>query len=387
VSKTGIETRNDNVTKHILFVNSPPYLGGAEISLLELLRALDRQLYEPSLLTSKEGPLAQRARDIGVAVSLHDFPHFSRRRPWLVLGSVLRLVNLMRSRPVSLLVANSEQGLGQIMWACRLTGVPYLVYVRDAVRNWFGHASLTALQHARCVIANSRWIAKKCHEAGVDPRRITTIYPPVDVAAIRRVSEREVSELRLELQMGKDSIVIGTVGQIHPLKGQAEFLEAARTVAERVPSAIFCVVGSAMGPDVRYLEHELRAKVLQWGLKDRFRFTGFRTDVARIIHALDILVTPSYSESFGRVVVEGMAAGRAVVASECGGIPEIIEDGVTGILVPVGDARALADAIVDLCTDSAKRNRLGSNAWARAPDFGIAPHVEQMCRLFASMAC
>ncbi len=369
----------------ILFLNGPTYLGGAEISLLTLLRHLDPARYAAWLITTGEGPLAKATRDIGIGVQVWRFPHFSRRQPWQVWLNVWRLAKEIRHTRTRLVVSNSEVGLEQIMYACRLARVPYLVCIRDAVRDWFSGSHLRALHRAARVVANSRWIARKCEEAGLHPGAIEVVYPPVDTDAFMTASEDEALRLRDELGVARDALVVGCVGQIHPLKGQAEFVDAAGLVADRVAGAVFIVAGSAMTPDQELFARSIQSRVSQLGLGDRFRFAGFRRDVARVVRALDILVIPSHSESFGRVAVEGMAAGRAIVASACGGIPEVLEHDLTGILVPPRSPEALAAAIVRLCMDRDLRVALGERARWIAPRFGIAPHLDRMSALFDTL--
>ena len=169
-----------------------------------------------------------------------------------------------------------------------------------------------------------------------------------------------------------DAPKIGLVGRITRWKGQHIFIEAAEVVRKRFPSAIpyhRCCVFEEEG-----YQSEIRAQVERLGLKDAVRFDGFRRDVAKAVHELDLLVHASITgEPFGQVVVEGMAARKPVVATAGGGVPEIVEDGKTGMLVPMNDAQAMAKAICELLENPQRAGEMGRAGHARVRDRFTAP--------------
>lgn len=147
---------------------------------------------------------------------------------------------------------------------------------------------------------------------------------------------------------------IGLVGRISPWKGQDVFIRAARQVRLRCPDTEFLIIGSAMFGETQY-EQELHRLVVECGLQSCTRFLGFRHDIDAVIHSLDVLVHASTApEPFGQVVVDGMAAGTPVVATRGGGVTEIVDDGVTGLLVTMGSADEMAEAIVATLCDPAR---------------------------------
>ncbi len=153
--------------------------------------------------------------------------------------------------------------------------------------------------------------------------------------------------------------LIGLVGRISPWKGQDVFLRAAAHVRRDFPEARFQIIGSALFGEEAY-EAQMRGLAAELGLNGAVEFTGFRSDVPQLIEALDVLVHAStLPEPFGQVVVEGMAAGKPVVATDGGGVKEIIEDGRTGLLVPMGNAGAMADALLRLLRDPDLCRRMG----------------------------
>ena len=369
----------------ILFLNTPPYLGGAEISLLTLMANLDKARHSSILLTSAEGPLAKRAREMQIRVMIQDFPWFSRRKPWQYGLSVYRLYQTVCANKIMLIQVNCDRGITFARQVSRLTGVPYIAYVRDVVRDWFAPAALRALRHSRRVLTNSSWMAQRCQEAGIAAEQLTVVYPPVDVAAFATVMETTLDALRQEFHLLPEQIVLGVVGQIHPLKGQLEFVQAAIQVARVIPQAMFFIIGAALSPELAVYEQQLRAVVAQAGWSKRFHFTGFRKDVVALMHLCDIVVASSPIEAFGRVVVEGMAAGGAVIGTSSGGIPEIVEHERDGLLVPPKDIAALTEAMLRLCDDVGLRTALGHTAIEKAQQFSIERHVTQMRFLYDSL--
>ena len=155
---------------------------------------------------------------------------------------------------------------------------------------------------------------------------------------------------------------MAVVGQISPIKQQHLFLRACARLAESLRSSLeILIVGEAAPGDEDYAE-EIARLVREHGLLEVVRMTGFIKDFSTYLAAIDVVVVPSANEGFSLVVLEAMAAGRAVIASDVGGPAEIVNDGVTGILVPPGDIAALERAIADLLTDHELRMRLGQSA-------------------------
>ncbi len=159
------------------------------------------------------------------------------------------------------------------------------------------------------------------------------------------------------------TVLAGVVGRLEPRKGQEVFLEAAAKVAGRIEKLRFAVVGAPEGEYDRFLKK--RCEVL--GLEDKVVFSGYRKDSQAVFAALDILAVPSFEEAFGLVAGEGMLSGLPVIGADSGALPEFIENSRTGLLVPVRDSDALADALARLAESGDLRRELGESAraWVR----------------------
>jgi glycosyltransferase involved in cell wall biosynthesis len=372
----------DSISRRVLYVNTPTYTGGAEISLLTLMHALDRERYRPLLVTSGEGQLAEEARRYGIPIAIQEFPWFRKRYPWRYPASILRLAFTLRRSRAALVHTNCDHCLRYVMRACQLCRLPYVSHVRDFVRAWFQPANLLALNRASAVVANSQAVATACIEAGVAPARVRVIYNPVDVALYQQAGDIDRRQIRIAFGLPADAFIVGIVGQIQASKGHGELLEAAPQVFAAIPNAHFAVVGEAFTAETRAFKDQLLRSATEGDFADRVHFLGFRRDVPTVMHALDVLAVPSWSESFGRVVVEGLAAGCPVISTNAGGIPEIISDGVTGLLITPQDPHVLAEAILRLATNPSLREQFRRIGPSRAQDFGVEQHVHQMQALY-----
>jgi len=151
-----------------------------------------------------------------------------------------------------------------------------------------------------------------------------------------------------------DAPVVGIIANLHPIKGHKVFLTAAASVLQTYPQTVFLIVGRDIG-----IKSELEAFAQELHIRDAVMFTGERDDIPEILSILDIQVSSSFSESFSNVILEGMAAGKPVVATEVGGTPELVVPEQTGLLVPAGNPQCLAEAMMRLLGDQALRVQMG----------------------------
>ncbi len=196
---------------------------------------------------------------------------------------------------------------------------------------------------------------------GTPPRKVTTIHNGIDLTRVEPPSEGEVHALRVELGIER-SVVVTVVARLHPDKGHDVLLDALALLRDEIPPVVVLLAGE--GPHREALER--RAASL--GPSAHLRFLGFRKDIARLYAAADLVVLPSQNEAFGLVLPEAMALHRPVLATAVGGIPEIVEHGVTGWLVEPGSAAAMASALKTLLLSPDLRRRLGARS--SSPSFG-----------------
>jgi glycosyltransferase involved in cell wall biosynthesis len=308
----------------------------------------------------------------------------------------LRLTKLFRHEGVALIHTNSLKSdiLGGL--AGRLAGIPVIWHVRDRIepdylpKNVVRVFRLLAAIIPKHIVANSAATFATLHlrqkqkhftvYSGIIPlsRPLRVVHDGTNVQDGEKESDRPVDS----------APVIGLVGRITRWKGQHIFIQAAAQVLKRFPTAQFQIIGSALFDEYEY-EREVRQLANELGIARAVRFLGFRPDVQELITKLQILVHASIlGEPFGQVIVEGMAAGKPVVATNGGGVPEIVIDGVTGFLVPMGDATAMAAAIGRLLENPKMMNEMGTAGQRRAEShFSIdqtVRKIEQIYQYFGS---
>ncbi len=215
---------------------------------------------------------------------------------------------------------------------------------------------------------------------GIDAGRITVLPNPVAAEDMRPARAR--SEVRRELGAAEDAPIVGTFAHLSEKKGWRELMQAIPHVLEKQPQTQFWCVGE--GP----MREELQQRATAGGFAPNVKFLGFRRDVADLMNAIDIMALPSHREPFGIVYVEAALLNLPVVACNAGGAPDVVADGVTGRLIPSGDAGALAQVLVELLGDRAQSAQMGRAGRERALDlFGweaFLPRLEAVYEMVVS---
>jgi glycosyltransferase involved in cell wall biosynthesis len=328
-----------------------PTVSGGERSLLALLERLDRRRFKPVAVAPTEGPLprALRALDVPVAPDPGDE---MKRSEWV------------RDQAIALMHANSLAMGCRIGPVSRRTGVPSVAHVRDIMR--LGGDRRAALNLNRALVAVSRAVARALVAASVPGSRIRVIPNGIDPDAAAPRSDAG-KRLRAELGLAMTCPVVGTVGQICLRKAQDVFLEAAAHLAREAPEVRFVIIGSRFSgkAESREFEAALVTRARRAPLAGKVHFLGWRDDAAELIAGLSVLAHPAHQEPLGRVLLEALAAGTPIVATDVGGTPEIVDHEDSGLLVPRGDARALAGGVKRLLNSGSLADHLARNGRAR----------------------
>jgi glycosyltransferase involved in cell wall biosynthesis len=283
----------------------------------------------------------------------------------------------LEARGHDLVHVHASRALGLAVLAC---GRKPIVYTRR-VDFTPGRDPLSRLKYAQAdsVVCLSRRIAEVLREWGFPGTRLRVI--PSAVPAYVRPDLERIASLRAEFGLGPGAPVIGHIGALVGHKDQETLLVAARRVLDRRPEVRFVLVGD--GP----LRRPLHALARRLSLGDSVVFTGFRGDALDFYSLFDLFCLSSNLEGLGSAVLDAFAAGVPVVATSAGGIPEVVEDGVSGRMVPPGDPAALADALVGALEDAPARARWTEAARVRAAgEFSMDRMVEAYRGVYAEMA-
>jgi L-malate glycosyltransferase len=373
---------------NVLYVSHTGHIGGAELSLLDLLTALPPEV-RPALACPAAGPLARRAAAAGIwtvliagtAGSLKVTPAQTSRAAVELAVAGCQVARAAVRLRADVIHANSVRAGLAAVPAGRVTGRPVVVHVRDRLpRGRLADASLKLAAGGRTVVlANSAYTADGVTEV-VPGAAVRTVHNAVDLARFDPAA-RDRDAARSALGLPDGAFAAGVVGQITPWKGQLEAVDAVGALADRHPQLQLLVVGEAKFVDAatRYDNRAylagLREAIAARGLDGRIRLLGERDDVAGVLRALDALLVPSWEEPFGRVVLEGMAMGVPVLATRVGGPAEIVTDGRDGLLLPAKEPAAWSAALDRVIGDAELREGLGRAGRRRAADFSPDRHV------------
>ncbi len=367
----------------VLHVITSLDVGGAQKHLLSLVRGLRQRGHAADVVFFKNPTLLQPFRETGAQIfDLSTRDTFSplllpklagilaRGRYQIVHTHLLKadvygtLAGVLARTPVRIASKHNDEAVLQ----------------KPAVA--FTHGLISRLNHRIVVLSDyvSRYVAST---GRVDPSRITRIYyglPPASAA-----TTEEGLRVRAELRIPPEAPLVATVGRITEQKGLTYLLEAMARVRERVPEARLLVVGDSQDGRDEYKQQLLR----RWeslGLQDTVSFTGVRGDVPAVMQAIDLFVMASLWEGFGLVFLEAMAASRPIVATDVSAVPEVVEQGVTGLLVPPRDPLALAEAILALLNDRDRAQQMGRSGLIRLKErFTEDKMVESMEQLYVEL--
>ncbi len=252
--------------------------------------------------------------------------------------------------------------------------------VWDRYRRPTRWANAVTINRNEIVWGVSEGVARSIHPwpIGQHRARVAVMLHGIDPTQVRKGPEARAAGLeRLGLVGGP--LTVGTVGNLTPKKDHDSMLRALARLRQYVPDARLVIIGT--GPR----EQHLRAVAQDVGVADAVLFIGIRDDVPELLPAFDVFAMSSLHEGLSIALVEALAAGLPVVATRVGGIPELVVDGESGVLVPPSDPRRLADAIVGIATDAALRRRLTEAAPLRAAKFGIQPAADTLTEQYLSL--
>lgn len=342
---------------------------GPEAYLLSLVKSLEHQCCDIRLVCSTkesrgEPPWLRDFRSSGLPVEA--VPTSSR----ISTRDLLAVVRSAREFDADLIAGLDHRADVIAVMAAKLTGKPSIAWFtgwgnwKDLSATWKLYAWLDrqALARMQAVIADSAFISKK-----LDPHMhdspVLVIHNGVDID--RFDPSRATPAVKARFFGREDVVMLGMLGRIHPIKGQLEFVKAAGEIARSHSNVRFLIIGDASAQFQDYKQSVL-AEIASSGLGERLHMTTLEVDeIPSVVASMDILVAPSHLESCSIAILEGMASGRPIIASDAGGNAELVEHGETGILVRPGQPRELETAAEELIADEARRRRMGMRSRAR----------------------
>lgn len=332
-------------------------VGGAENQMVQLLKFMNRERFRPVVCCIREpGALLEDVEALGIAnYCLSMRPKYGMS----VFLALEKIRNIIREENIQILQAMEFNARVLGVMAAKMSRVPVNIaaehYTGEWQEPWFKknvkRLTMPFVDRVVCVAeAQRRWLIE---ERGFAPGKLEVIYNGIDLNRFDPHAERLIEKSTFGIPV--DSPVIGIVAALRPEKAHHVFLNAAKRVAVLHPGARFMIVGDGI------TKNDLEELSLQLGIGDRTVFTGMRSDIPDLLSLMDIVVLSSYPvvETFPVSLLEAMAMERPVVSTKVSGVPEMVEDGKNGLLVPVGDDAELAAAICRLLDDPGRARTMG----------------------------
>jgi glycosyltransferase involved in cell wall biosynthesis len=365
---------------HVMHLRASNFVGGPERQILEHLRQSESDTMHFSLCCFQENGCATELETMAGSYGL-DCTCVTASKPF-DLGTIRQLARIIRERKVDLLVTHGYKPnlLGRIAsWIERIPTVAVSrgwTYESRRVR-FYEFLDRIFLRLADAVVAVSEGQRQKILACGVKPDKVRVIHNAIDLTTYPGPAEKSI---RVELGIPKDAILVATAGRLSPEKNHRGLVEAARHVLAKKPDVYFVVFGEG------FLRPELEKAVTEAGIGHRFLLPGFRSDVRSLLHEIDIFVLPSHTEGLPNVILEAFACRKPVVATRVGGTPEVVSDGVNGVLISRGDMEGLGEAVFNLAGDAELRKRMGMEGYLSVGDeFGFERQTDLYLNLYGNV--
>ncbi len=364
----------------ILYVSGTACIGGGEVSLISLLKGLNKRLFHPIVILPSAGPLESELKKLGIETRYCPVIEFSKRRIVFFVIDLLKLAALIDRESIDLVHANSIYTSELSWFAASSRGVPCICHVRDLapVLGAGKIRSFTFRKMSRVIAISEAVKSDLIQKLKIPEKKIIRIYNGVDTEEFNPGISGEDFRREFNLNFSK---LVGMAGRFSPEKGQEFFLRTAAEIIKEYKDVHFIVIGGADLGSRTFKQAMMRLSD-DLGLQNRIIFTGFRDDFPRVMAALDIAVVPSAAEPFGRVIIEAMAAGVPVVATNSGAAPEIISK-EAGMLVEPNNVEELKKAIIKLLSDVRQSKHMGEEGRKLILEkFDVRRHVSAMEELY-----
>ncbi|HEX4412286.1 MAG TPA: glycosyltransferase family 4 protein [Lacipirellulaceae bacterium] len=348
--------------RRVLQVITPSRMSGAETQLVRMTARLEARGHSVETLVKTGSPAIREMRRMGLEpISRRISGKFNPTS----LAVIAQIARRHRADIVQSTLSTASWWSG---WLERSGGPPSIGHVQ-------GFTSACWHRHQSHLIAASNAVKQDLVNQGIPPERFTVLHNAISPDDF--YATRDPLLVRAELGAEADTPVIGTFAHLSPKKGHRELLEAIPTVLRQLPKAQFWIVGEGA------LWNELQLLAERTGVMSNIRFLGFRRDVANLMNAIDVMALPSRREPCALAYAEAALARKPSIGCLAGGAPESIADCETGLLIPVGDSAALAEALLTLLTNRSYATRMGRAAYARAVGiFGWERFIHTLERVY-----
>ena len=337
----------------ILHVITHLPIGGAQDNTLYTVELLDKEKYDISLCCNLDGELVERAKKVE-AVKLFDIPFLGREvSPYRDIRAFLSLYKLFKEEDFTIIHTHSSKAGLLARLAAVLNKTPIVIHTIHGFafndfmnmfkKNFFIYVEKLLAKWTDVLITVSNLNKKKIIDLNIaHENKIKNIYSGIDLSLF---TNKRNDDFRKELNLENDHLLLGSVGRLSDQKDPITMIEAFGIISKPFPNAHLALVGDGK------LKGKILEKIDQLKLNDRIHLTGNKNNPWSVYHSMDLFIMSSIYEGLGRSITEALSCGVPVVCTDVEGVPEIVRDNITGILVPPKDSNKLADGIIRTLND------------------------------------
>ncbi len=360
---------------NVLRVVSNLGTGGVQRRLVSLIPYINKEKFNISVCSFKDGPLKKILTEAGYKVFI--VPRKFKFDPICII----RLIHIMKSEKIQIVHTHTHKPNTTARIAAILAGIPIIIANEHNVDEWknaFQKLIDRFLSRSTDrIIVVSKGVQKFCQSTGIPSCKFHLIYNGIELDKFNNKKLRD--KKRKELGIDENTCVIGTVGRIHPQKGHEFLIDVVEKLLTEHESLLFLIIGEG------YLKEELILKVKSLNLSENFRFLGEREDIPQLLSCMDIFVLPSLREGFPNTILEAMASSLPVVATDVGGVRELIIQDETGFIVPPANLTALYEGLSKLIQDKDLRYKMGNAGYERVKEFSIDKMAKETENLYQEL--
>ena len=354
---------------NVLYIDHLPKFGGSTRALLNILDMFDKGVVNPLVICPEGSAIIPYFEEAGIKLETTKMSWFTKKAsvPTLcsyifrLAATALFIIERVKKYQISIIHANGIIPLLYSIIPAFITRVPLIWHMHDILDIGLVNRIFVRLggRSADKIICVSKVVQKRLIEFGVKEEKCQVIY---NFISTKKSDGEARSSFRKEIRIPESSWLVGMIGNITFMKGQKVFIEAAKGILARFPHTVFVIIGDTQVEEDKAYKEALLDMIREKGIVQNVILTGFRKDVLSIISEMDIVIHPPVlPEAFGYVLLEAMHEEKPVIASDIGGIPEIVIDGVNGFLFEPKDAMFLAERVCRLLAEPDLMTRMGKN--------------------------
>ena len=384
--------------KNIMYLHAGAELYGADIVLLELVKGLDKNEFNPIVVLPNEGPLVNKLKEQNIQVEIMPYPILRRQyfNPTGIIKYIFNyfkyskeLVSFCKNKKIDLIHINTSAVL-EGCYLKRKTKLPIIYHIHEILtspRVLIDFIFKRIAKHSDMVVCVSNAVKDNVKRiTNIKDDNITVIYNGVDNDKFN--SNNEIEYLRNEFNISKDDLVVGMIGRVNAWKGQKDFIQAMNVVFERNKNKrIKALIVGGVFEGQEWRMEELKKLINQSKFKNQFIISDFRNDSANVHNLIDIFVLPSTNpDPLPTVVLESMASGKPVIGYRHGGICEMVKENYNGLLCEPLNVNELANAIDSVVVNDKMKNEFGLNASRRQKEmFSLDSYIRNFSDLYKNV--